>query len=386
MSQVVAVQADDPVVTFFAVAGYQLSETWQDKRAISYTFTREAKSLWVRWLRSEDKVTAAQLEQFVQSVEQQSDDHLSACFIAADFSKAALTQAERDASEQLLLLRWHKHKLTPVYPYHQTVADSFQAKASSAEPLYIGVFTAKGGVGKTTIAAHLAGAFALMGQSVVLLDLDPDRNLRKLFADDNTSQDDVAMMQVPATRKGEAAATIRVLAPEQWRARKFPDVNIVIADCSPVLSENPAKLIKRFDVCVMPTTLNPLGIAKHADVMTRTFAHIRTLNATARLMAVINNYDASADAQKRNAVLFAYLQSSLAAYFEADGRAMLIHPEEAKIRHSNSLLYWGYHIIEGSSPQLAFKETAGRSYPRSDFLQLAEVVEREALPNIVAVA
>jgi Mrp family chromosome partitioning ATPase len=155
MSQVVAVQADDPVVTFFAVAGYQLSETWQDKRAISYTFTREAKSLWVRW---------------------------------------------------------HKHKLTPVYPYHQTVADSFQAKASSAEPLYIGVFTAKGGVGKTTIAAHLAGAFALMGQSVVLLDLDPDRNLRKLFADDNTSQDDVAMMQVPATRKGEALPNIVAVA------------------------------------------------------------------------------------------------------------------------------------------------------------------------------
>lgn len=378
MSEVLADQENDPVVTFFAVAGYQLCEKWQDKRAISYTFTREAKSLWVRWLKSDDKVTAAQLEQFIQSIEQQSDNGLSGCLIAADFSKAALTQAERDASDQLLLLRWHKNKLTPVYPYHQTEADSLQAKASLVEPLYIGVFTAKGGVGKTTIAAHLAGAFALMGQSVVLLDLDPDRNLRKLFADDAASQTDITTMQVPAMRKDASGASIRVLEPEQWRARRFPDVQIVIADCSPVLSENPAKLMKRFDVCVMPTTLNPLGIAKHADVMTRTFAHIRTLNKTARLMAVINNYDASADAQKRNAVLLAYLQNSLAAYFEADERAMLIHPEEAKIRHSNSLLYWGYHIIEGSSPQLAFKETAGRSYPRSDFLQLAEVVEREA--------
>jgi chromosome partitioning protein len=39
------------------------------------------------------------------------------------------------------------------------------------------------------------------------------------------------------------------------------------------------------------------------------------------------------------------------------------------------LLYWGYHIIEGSKPQLAFRETAGRSYPRTDFLQLAEYLE-----------
>ena len=34
----------------------------------------------------------------------------------------------------------------------------------------IAIASGKGGVGKTTVAAHLAGAFALMGYDVILLD------------------------------------------------------------------------------------------------------------------------------------------------------------------------------------------------------------------------
>ena len=44
---------------------------------------------------------------------------------------------------------------------------------------YIGVFTCKGGVGKTTISAHLAGAFALNGYDVGLIDLDHQQNFEK---------------------------------------------------------------------------------------------------------------------------------------------------------------------------------------------------------------
>ena len=78
---------------------------------------------------------------------------------------------------------------------------------------------------------------------------------------------------------------------------------------------------------------------------------------------------------KRNQVLFRHLKQSLAQYTSADSKCKLISPDVAKIRYSVALLYWGYHIVEGTQPKLAFTETAGRSYPRTDFLQLAEYLE-----------
>ena len=62
-------------------------------------------------------------------------------------------------------------------------------------------------------------------------------------------------------------------------------------------------------------------------------------------------------------------------YRVVDKKCQLIDPDYAKIRRSDSLLYWGYHIVDGSKPQLAFRNVAGRSVPRTDFLQLAEYLE-----------
>lgn len=243
---------------------------------------------------------------------------------------------------------------------------------------YIGVFTCKGGVGKTTTAAHLAGAFALMGYDVVLLDLDPDQNLHKLFRADSDDAGSDASMFVPAMAKNQLGATITVLSHEQWLRSKdedYSDARVVICDCSPVLSENPAELIAKFDYCIIPTTLNPLGIAKNANVITRTFQHIRSLNSQAQMFCLINSYDPSKAIEKKNEVLLTHLKKEIDRYAQHDPKCRLIPPEEARIRHSSALLYWGYHIIDGSKPQLAFRETAGRSYPRTDFLQLAEYLE-----------
>lgn len=364
-------------VEFWQQQGYGLVEEWQDAKWANATLTRQGQDVWLRYRKSDDKVTAAQLDKFMQSVEAQQNGQLMGCMAASTgFTKAAITQVMRDAPERLVLLTEHKHKVVSAYPFMQAAGNEDKA---NTKPAYVGVFTAKGGVGKTTISAHLAGAFALMGQSVVLLDLDPDQNLRKLFAQEGNS--DIAELHVPAVNKHEAGAMIRVLTPEQWRESQYPDVRIVIADCSPVLSENPAKLMKRLDVCLMPTSLNPLGISKHGDVIQRTFAHLRSLNDKARLLAVINQFDASKEFQKRNEVLLAYLQAALQPYLEQDRLAAVIHPDEAKIRYSHALLYWGFHIIEGSAPQLAFKLSGGRSYPRSDFLQLADVLEGFLQPS-----
>ena len=169
---------------------------------------------------------------------------------------------------------------------------------------YFGIFTCKGGVGKTTVAAHLAGAFALQGYDVILLDLDPDKNLRKLFLDDQESDDD-ASLYVPAHKKGELGATITVLNADEWDERSYPDVKVVICDCSPVLSENPQTLVKKFNYCVIPTTLNPLGIAKNGDVITRTFKHIRDANKSAEMFTLINYFNATKAIQKE--IVFCYL-------------------------------------------------------------------------------
>ena len=93
------------------------------------------------------------------------------------------------------------------------------------------------------------------------------------------------------------------------------------------------------------------------------------------MFALINNYISNKSLHKRNQVLFSHLKKSLAEYTSTDAKCKLIGPDAAKIRHSNALLYWGYHIVEGTKPQLAFTEAAGRSYPRTDFLQLAEYLE-----------
>ena len=99
----------------------------------------------------------------------------------------------------------------------------------------------------------------------LLVDLDPDKNLRKLFLEDQDSDDD-ASLYVPSHKKGELGATITVLNADEWDELSYPDVKVVICDCSPVLSENPVNLVKKFDYCVIPTTLNPLGVAKNGDV------------------------------------------------------------------------------------------------------------------------
>ncbi|MEN9985079.1 MAG: hypothetical protein RI925_581 [Pseudomonadota bacterium] len=219
-----------------------------------------------------------------------------------------------------------------------------------------------------------------MGHDVVLLDLDPDQNLHKLFRADLDDPGSDASLFVPAMVKGQMGTTITVLSHEQWdKSRRAGhtdlDAKIIICDCSPVLSENPPELIEKFDYCIIPTTLNPLGIAKNANVITRTFAHIRKINQKAEMFCLINSFDVGKAVEKKNDTLLTHLQKEIDHYARHDPKCRLIHPSQAKIRYSSALLYWGYHIIDGSPPQLAFREVAGRSYPRTDFLQLAEYLE-----------
>ena len=51
--------------------------------------------------------------------------------------------------------------------------------------MIIALLNQKGGVGKTTLATHIAGELALRGQHVVLLDADPQAQVLMLVPEIN---------------------------------------------------------------------------------------------------------------------------------------------------------------------------------------------------------
>jgi chromosome partitioning protein len=239
------------------------------------------------------------------------------------------------------------------------------------EKIYFGVFTCKGGVGKTTIAAHLAGAFALQGFNVALVDLDPEQNLHKLVGDG---------VYVPSNSSNRGAGTtIEVYDARAWDENAARDCKIVICDCSPALERNPRELIEKFDYCIIPTTLNPLGINKHGIVIQDTVKEIRTINKNAHLFVLINNFkDPGA---KRLKILKAAFFTTYKEINQRDDKFHCIDPEKVCIRTSDQLYYWGIHILENPhnpSSELAFQLIGGKCYPRDDFISLVDYIEREA--------
>ena len=229
--------------------------------------------------------------------------------------------------------------------------------------IYIGVFTCKGGVGKTTISAHLAGAFALNGYDVALVDLDRQQNMRKLLGEG---------LYLPATR-GKLGSVISVLSHDEWDEAAYKGTKVVVCDCNPEFDANPIEFMRKFDYCIVPTTLNPLGVNKNADVIKRTFNQIRRENTRAHLFVLINNLQK--DEESRNIILNEILEAEFEQFMERDKRCHYINPDQVAVRFSKQLLYWGFHIFDKSKPQLAFRSVGRYSYPRMDFLKLVDYLE-----------
>ncbi len=231
---------------------------------------------------------------------------------------------------------------------------------------YLGVFTCKGGVGKTTVSAHLAGAMALSGYDVALIDLDPQKNLSTLLGEG---------VLVP-NRGRLHQHSVTIYNRDEWDFKAFSGVKLVVCDCSPAFESNPREMIEKFDYCIIPTTLNPLGLNKNGHVITSTIEAIRRINQKAHLFVLINNY--LEDDTSRGRVL-------RKAYFEyfgplasRDPKFKFIDPQEVAIRNSKQLFYWGYHLYSGERPQLAFSPNGGRCLPRADFLNLLEFLEEHS--------
>ena len=304
------------------------------------------------------KVHLGQIEKFLDFLAQPNQKNFTeGLFISTSGftpSVYAYLREEKIANLKLAIMR-----------EHQLIFDceKIDAAEEREKTTYIGVFTCKGGVGKTTISAHLAGAFALNGYDVGLIDLDHQQNLRKILGEG---------VYLPATR-GNLGSVISVLTKDEWDEGDYKDTKIVVCDCNPEFEANPREYIQKFDYCIVPTTLNPLGINKNADVIKRTLAAIRRENQKAELFVLINSLQT--DEPNRNNLLNQALQTQFKQMRELDSKIHYINPAECAIRFSKQLLYWGFHLFDGAKPQLAFKTVGRYSYPRMDFLKLVDFLE-----------
>lgn len=243
----------------------------------------------------------------------------------------------------------------------------FDAKDSEETPreiVHIGVFTCKGGVGKTTVSAHLAGAIALSGYNVALIDLDPQRNLTTLLDGGVT---------LPG-EQDQPGNTIKVFSIEDWNTMPPPeDIKMVVCDCSPVFEENPIEMVKKFSYCIIPTTLNPLGLNKNGYVIKNTVKAIRSVNKSTYIFVLINNYFHD-ETQKAHIIKEQY-KKYFSKLSEQETRFKFIDPDEVAIRNSKQLFYWGYHIYSDEQPELAFTRFGGKCIPKADFLNLLDYLE-----------
>ena len=116
----------------------------------------------------------------------------------------------------------------------------------------VAVLNQKGGVGKTTIAVHLARSFQLSGHEVMLVDSDPQGSARDWAA---------AKVEQPLTVVGMDRPTL------DRDVKRLGCGGIVVIDGAPQLKDMAASAIKAADLAVIPVQPSPYDIWATADLV-----------------------------------------------------------------------------------------------------------------------
>lgn len=109
----------------------------------------------------------------------------------------------------------------------------------------------KGGAGKSTLAAHLALAFALKRKSVALIDIDPQQSLTHWYAAREKTLGEGTGLTFEAVTGWRAAKTVDSLA----RAH-----DIVLIDTPPHAETDAKVAVRAADLVLIPTQPSPLDV------------------------------------------------------------------------------------------------------------------------------
>jgi chromosome partitioning protein len=124
----------------------------------------------------------------------------------------------------------------------------------------IAVAGRKGGIGKSTIAGNLAGEFAAMGNSVVVLDADPQHSLAAWAAQGEGTLS--KCLERVENGKGEG------LRAHARRAAKAAD--IVVIDTPPGITETLYDAAMVADIVLLPCGPSPLDLFALKDALSLT--------------------------------------------------------------------------------------------------------------------
>ncbi|HUZ73622.1 MAG TPA: ParA family partition ATPase [Stellaceae bacterium] len=110
----------------------------------------------------------------------------------------------------------------------------------------------KGGAGKTTLAAHLALAWAVTGRRVAVVDIDPQGSLHQWF-------------RLRRERRGDAGGDIDVVAITGWRVsaeveRQARHHDVVLVDSPPHAATEARLAVRAASLVLIPVQPSPMDL------------------------------------------------------------------------------------------------------------------------------
>src|SRR5208282_1340211 len=135
-----------------------------------------------------------------------------------------------------------------------------------ATPTIITCASSKGGVGKSTTAACLAGAFTYEGESVHIIDLDSNKTLSRWFGDDASRPRGIS---VATPAPSELTEHIRDITAKNA-------AGIIIIDIAGAYETAMTVAVARANLTIIPATLAEADVFE-ARKVAHLSAHLRAL-------------------------------------------------------------------------------------------------------------